>query len=83
MLSLPRQWAGRRGTAVGSRVVLRANLPGSEWKFSQDRLRQLYGTVANYRHQAGVAIGHQVAQGFLLPCDAETLRLETVEKVQF
>ncbi|UKZ48316.1 hypothetical protein TrVGV298_002539 [Trichoderma virens] len=56
---------------------------GSEWAFTPEILRHLYGTVANYRRLAGLAIGEQIQAGFLLPEDAEVLRRETVEGVTF
>ncbi|CAG8176014.1 unnamed protein product [Penicillium salamii] len=56
---------------------------GSEWPFSEDELRVLYGSVAGYRMLAGAAITNQVQSGFLLPGDAEVLRRETVEGVHF
>lgn len=56
---------------------------GSEWAFETELLRRLYGTVANYRHLAGLAISKQIRAGFLLPEDAEVLRRETVESVSF
>ncbi|UKZ74853.1 hypothetical protein TrVFT333_002523 [Trichoderma virens FT-333] len=56
---------------------------GSEWAFTPKILRHLYGTVANYRRLAGLAIGEQIQAGFLLPEDAEVLRRETVEGVTF
>ncbi|KAL6815250.1 hypothetical protein GGI42DRAFT_311161 [Trichoderma sp. SZMC 28013] len=56
---------------------------GSEWAFGPEFLQQLYGTVANYRHLAGLAISKQIRAGFLLPDDAEVLRRETVERIRF
>lgn len=63
----------------------RANDPtiGSEWSFTSESLQKLYGTVANYRRLAGLAIKKQIQAGFLLPEDAEVLRRETVENVIF
>jgi hypothetical protein len=58
-------------------------LLGSEWEFSKEKLRDLYGTVGNYRRLAGWAIQSQVKAGFLLASDAETLRRETIEQVTF
>lgn len=46
-------------------------------------LQKLYGTVANYRRLAGLAISKQIRAGFLLPEDAEVLRRETIESVVF
>lgn len=62
-----------------------ANCPtiGSEWDFTPETLRELYGTVANYRRLAGLAIRKQIRAGFLLSEDAEVLRRETIEKVIF
>lgn len=57
--------------------------PGSEWPFGPDELRRLYITVGNYRQHAGEALRDQIDAGFLLPCDAEVLRRETVEQVDF
>jgi hypothetical protein len=56
---------------------------GSEWFFTASKLRELYGSVVEYRRLAGEAVLRQVAEGFLLPCDAEVLRRETVEGVSF
>ncbi|KUL87994.1 hypothetical protein ZTR_03898 [Talaromyces verruculosus] len=56
---------------------------GSEWPFFEDELRRLYGSPAEYRGQAGAALSRQLQSGFLLPADAEVLRRETVEKVNF
>lgn len=56
---------------------------GSEWAFTPEVLQKLYGTVANYRRLAGLAIRKQIQAGFLLPDDAEVLRRETIEKVIF
>ncbi|KAL7933064.1 hypothetical protein V8C35DRAFT_327844 [Trichoderma chlorosporum] len=56
---------------------------GSKWMFKPEILRQLYGTVANYRRLAGLAISKQLRTGFLLPEDAEVLRRKTVESVIF
>ncbi|PYI36173.1 hypothetical protein BP00DRAFT_387391 [Aspergillus indologenus CBS 114.80] len=56
---------------------------GSEWPFSEEQLRVLYGSVAAYRRRAGAAIARQIRSGFLLPEDAEVLRRETVERVHF
>jgi hypothetical protein len=46
-------------------------------------MQKLYGSVLNYRKLAGVAICDQIKAGFLLPEDAEILRRETVETVDF
>jgi hypothetical protein len=51
--------------------------------FNSETLQQLYGTVANYRRVAGLAINKQIQAGFLLPEDAEVLRRETIESVIF
>lgn len=56
---------------------------GSEWVFKPEILQRLYGTVANYRRLAGLAISRQIEAGFLLPEDAEVLRRETVESTVF
>ncbi|PLB55127.1 hypothetical protein P170DRAFT_470550 [Aspergillus steynii IBT 23096] len=56
---------------------------GSEWPFSEDELRVLYGSSASHRLQAGIALAKQIRSGFLLSADAEILRRETVEKVHF
>ncbi|KAJ5278837.1 hypothetical protein N7478_004209 [Penicillium angulare] len=56
---------------------------GSEWTFSEDKLRSIYGSDLSYRLQAGTAVASQVQSGFLLPVDAEVLRRETVEMVSF
>ncbi|ATY64529.1 signal peptide-containing [Cordyceps militaris] len=56
---------------------------GSQCTFSAEKLQMLYGTVANYRHIAGRALQEQIQRGFLLPMDAEVLRRETIEAVEF
>lgn len=56
---------------------------GSEWQFSEDDLRRFYGSLVEYRFQAGAALARQIESGFLLLADAETLRRETVETVNF
>ncbi|RAH51164.1 uncharacterized protein BO95DRAFT_492330 [Aspergillus brunneoviolaceus CBS 621.78] len=56
---------------------------GSEWPFTEEELRALYGSVAAYRRRAGAAIARQMKLSFLLPEDAEVLRRETVERVHF
>ncbi|GFP60273.1 hypothetical protein TASIC1_0017003500 [Trichoderma asperellum] len=56
---------------------------GSEWDFAPELLQKLYGTVANYRRLAGLAISKQIRAGFLLREDAELLRRETIESVVF
>ncbi|KAL0939842.1 signal peptide-containing protein [Colletotrichum truncatum] len=56
---------------------------GSEWPFDNDKLRNLYGSVVNFRRMAGQAISDQLRSGFLLQADAETLRRETIENVHF
>jgi hypothetical protein len=56
---------------------------GSEWFFTAEKLQHVYDSVAEYRRLAGKAVLRQVAEGFLLPCDAEVLRRETVEGVSF
>jgi hypothetical protein len=56
---------------------------GSERPFSIKRLRNLYIVVENYRTKAGQAINKQIKTGFLLPCDAEVLRRESVESLEF
>ncbi|KAE9582327.1 hypothetical protein CGCF415_v012320 [Colletotrichum fructicola] len=56
---------------------------GSEWPFGEKKLRNLYGSVGNYQSVAGRAINEQVKSGFLLPEDAEILRREVVENVDF
>ncbi|KAH6900812.1 hypothetical protein B0T10DRAFT_525433 [Thelonectria olida] len=55
----------------------------SEVPFDQDKLQSVYGSVAQYRLLTGKAIQDQVNAGFLLPGDAETRRLETIETVTF
>ncbi|KAI5467805.1 hypothetical protein BGZ63DRAFT_431361 [Mariannaea sp. PMI_226] len=56
---------------------------GSEVLFEAEKLRALYGSVSNYRQLAGKSLVRQVESGFLLPADAETLRRETIETVDF
>jgi hypothetical protein len=56
---------------------------GSEWAFDASKLQAMYGSVEGYRQAAGKAIIHQIQGRFLLPADAEILRRETVEAVQF
>ncbi|KAM5341797.1 hypothetical protein ACJ41O_014828 [Fusarium nematophilum] len=56
---------------------------GSEWLFDTDTLVELYGSVTTYQQMAGQAIQRQIKDGFLLPCDAETLRRDSIEKVVF
>lgn len=58
-------------------------MPGSEHLFDDTKLRELCGCVEGYRRAAGIALLHNIEDGFLLPCDAETLRRETVENVVF
>lgn len=89
MLRLPPR-ADQIGTAVcfylDSFLCFKpANGPtiGSEWSFTPETLQKLYGTMANYRRLAGLAIKKQIQAGFLLPEDAEVLRRETVENVVF
>ncbi|CAH0051771.1 unnamed protein product [Clonostachys solani] len=56
---------------------------GSEWPFGNEQLLEIYGSVSNYRRVAGEALRRQIQDGFLLLADAETLRRETVEGVNF
>lgn len=53
----------------------------SEWLFGDEKLRALYGSVANYQPVAGQTLRRQIEAGFLLPCNAEALRREIVERV--
>ncbi|KAH8693644.1 hypothetical protein BGW36DRAFT_301521 [Talaromyces proteolyticus] len=56
---------------------------GSEMPFHEHKLKAMYGTVFNYRKEAGQALRKQMQAGFLLAADAEVLRRETVESVVF
>ncbi|KAK7216202.1 hypothetical protein V2G26_004205 [Clonostachys chloroleuca] len=56
---------------------------GSEWPFSNEQLLEVYGSVSDYCRVAGEALRRQLQDGFLLLADAEALRRETVERVNF
>ena len=71
------------GKSIIEGPALLIPLIGTEWMFDEERLRQAYGDVKTYRSLAGKAILRQVDDGFLLHCDAELLRRETVESVVF